>query len=80
MQKSPRARATVGRRLGIAEAKANLSQVVRRAAGGATAGRAFLDRLEALKSRWGGGIDDFAPAELRCAAARPFVGRVRRRR
>lgn len=96
-------------RLGIAEAKANLSEAIRRTATGpvvlhnrgrdvavlvaveafdrpqagmepTSGGRDLLRRIEALKSRHGGGVDDFQPATLRFVAHVPFrrgAGRAR---
>ena len=96
-------------RLGIAEAKANLSEAIRRTATGpvvlhnrgrdvavlvaadafdrgraamepASGGRDLLRRIEALKGRHGGGVDDFQPATLRFVSRVPFrrqAGRAR---
>jgi prevent-host-death family protein len=91
------------RRLGVAEAKSKLSEVLRDAAKGPlvihsrgkdlvvvlaveeyerlTAGQqpsraggsAFLQRVEALKLRHGGGVDDFEPAHLDFVPAAPFA-------
>jgi hypothetical protein len=52
------------RRLGVAEAD---GQNLR--AGGA----AFLQRVDALKQRHGGGISDFEPARLDLVPAEPFA-------
>jgi prevent-host-death family protein len=88
-------------RLGIAEAKANLSEAIRRTATGpvvlhnrgrdvavlvaadafdrgravmepTSGGRDLLRRIEALKGRHGGGVDDFQPATLRFVSRVPF--------
>ena len=91
------------RRLGVAEAKGKLSEVLRDAAQGPlvihsrgkdlavvlaieeyerlTAGQqpsraggsAFLQRVEALKLRHGGGVNDFEPARLDFVPADPFA-------
>src|SRR5436309_5442903 len=91
------------RRLGVAEAKSKLSEVLRDAAQGPlvihsrgrdvavvlaieeyerlTAGQepsraggsAFLQRVEALKLRHGGGVSDFEPARLDFVPADPFA-------
>jgi prevent-host-death family protein len=91
------------RRLGVAEAKSKLSEVLRDAAAGptiihsrghdvavvlaieeytqlvaehspaASGGAAFLARIEALRARHGGGVDDFEPARLDFEPARPFT-------
>jgi prevent-host-death family protein len=91
------------RRLGVAEAKSKLSEVLRDAAQGPlvihsrgrdlavvlaveeyerlTAGQqpsraggsAFLQRVEALKLRHDGGVDDFEPARLDFVPANPFA-------
>ena len=93
------------RRLGVAEAKSKLSEVLRRAAQGPTVihsrgrdlavvlaiedyerltaaqqlpragGAVFLQRVEALKQRHGGGVSDFEPARLDFVPAEPFVRR-----
>jgi hypothetical protein len=39
-------------------------------------GAAFLQRVEALKQRYGGGVDDFEPARLDFVPSEPF-GRKR---
>jgi prevent-host-death family protein len=94
------------RRLGVAEAKSKLSEVLRDAAARPTiihsrghdvavvlaieeytqlvadqhppaaGGAAFLERIEALRARHGGGVDDFEPARLKLELAPPF-GRKR---
>lgn len=91
------------RRLGVAEAKSKLSEVLRDVAQGPlvihsrgrdlavvmtieeyerlTAGQqppraggaAFLERVEALKLRHDGGVDDFEPARLDFVPADPFA-------
>jgi prevent-host-death family protein len=96
------------RRLGVAEAKSKLSEVLREAAQGPTvihsrgrdlvvvlaiedyerltadqplkeaAGAAFLQRVEALKQRHGGGVSDFEPARLDFVPAEPFPRRTGR--
>lgn len=93
------------RRLGVAEAKSKLSEVLRDAAQGPlvihnrgrdlavvlaiedyerltaeqrlprAGGEAFLQRVEALKQRYGGGVSDFEPARLDFVPADPFVRR-----
>jgi prevent-host-death family protein len=89
------------RRLGVAEAKSKLSEVLRDAAAGPTiihnrgkdlavvlaiedyerltagkaessGGAAFLERVEALKKRLGGGVDDFEPGRFSFEPAQPF--------
>lgn len=90
------------RRLGVAEAKSKLSEVLRDAAQGPTVihsrgrdlavvlaiedyerlmadqqpqragGAAFLQRVEVLKQRHGGGVGDFEPARLDFEPADPF--------
>ena len=90
------------RRLGVAEAKSKLSEVLRDAAQGPTiihnrgrdlvvvlsiedferltadhqpqraGGAAFLQRVDALKQRYGGGVSDFEPARLDFVPADPF--------
>jgi prevent-host-death family protein len=92
------------RRLGVAEAKSKLSEVLRDAAQGPTVihsrgrdlvvvlsieayerltadqqspragGAAFLQRVDALKQRYGGGISDFEPARLDFVPADPWAG------
>ena len=37
-------------------------------------GAAFLQRIEALKQRLGGGVDDFEPARFAFEPAEPFGG------
>lgn len=91
------------RRLGVAEAKSKLSEVLRDAAQGPTVihsrgkdlvvvlsiedyerltadqqpprggGAAFLQRVEALKQRYGGGVSDFEPVRLDFVPADPFA-------
>lgn len=91
------------RRLGVAEAKSKLSEVLRDAAQGPmiihsrgrdlvvvlsmedyerlmadqqsprTGGAAFLQRVDALKQRYGGGVSDFEPARLDFVPAHPFT-------
>jgi prevent-host-death family protein len=91
------------RRLGVAEAKSKLSEVLRDAAQGPTVihsrgkdlavvlaiedyerltadrrtskagGAAFLQRVDALKQRHGGGVSDFEPARLDFVPAEPFA-------
>jgi len=91
------------RRLGVAEAKSKLSEVLRDAAQGPTVihsrgrdlvvvlsiedferltadqqppragGAAFLQRVVALKQRYGGGVSDFEPARLDFVPADPFA-------
>ncbi len=90
------------RRLGVAEAKSRLSELLRDVAQGPTVihsrGRDlavvlaieeyerltaqepseagaidFLRRVETLKSRYGGGVDDFEPARLNFVPAQPFA-------
>jgi prevent-host-death family protein len=39
------------------------------------AGAAFLQRVEALKQRHGGGVDDFEPARLDFVPSQPFARR-----
>ena len=93
------------RRLGVAEAKGKLSEVLRNAAQGPliihsrgrdlavvlaieeyerlmagqqpskAGGSAFLERVEALKLRHGGGVNDFEPARLDFVPADPAVPR-----
>lgn len=93
------------RRLGVAEAKSKLSEVLRDAAQGPTVihsrgrdlavvlaiedyerltadqqdpgggGAAFLERVDALKRRHGGGVNDFEPARLDFVPAEPFPRR-----
>jgi prevent-host-death family protein len=91
------------RRLGVAEAKSRLSEVLRESAQGPTVihsrgkdlavvlaiedyerltadrqtpragGAAFLERVEALKQRHGGGVSNFEPARLDFVPAEPFA-------
>jgi len=91
------------RRLGVAEAKGKLSEVLREAAQGPTVihsrgrdlavvlavedyerllaeqqapeagGAAFLQRVEALKQRHGGGVGNFEPPRLEFVPAEPFA-------
>ena len=93
------------RRLGVAEAKSKLSEVLREAARGplvihsrgrdlavvlaieeyerltadqqppGTGGAEFLERVEALKQRHGGGVSDFVPAPFHFVPAEPFARR-----
>jgi prevent-host-death family protein len=93
------------RRVGVAEAKSKLSEVLRDAANGPTiihsrgrdlavllaieqyehlvatqaggpgSGGAFLRRIEAVKGRHGGGVDDFQPAPMAFRSADPFAQR-----
>lgn len=97
------------RRLGVAEAKARLSELLRDATAGPTVihsrgrdvavvlaiedydrlarehdlvrggGALFLDRIDALKARQAGGIDDFEPERLDLALEDPFGPRRRKR-
>lgn len=89
------------RRLGVAEAKSQLSEVLRHAADGPTiihshnrdiavviaiedyerltaeqsvgqGGARFLDRVEGLKQRYDGGVDDFDPAPAVFRPVDPF--------
>lgn len=98
------------RRLGVAEAKSRLSEILRNAAGGPTiihsrgrdvavvlaveeydrltagrdgdptAGAKFLDRVEALKQQYGGGVDEFAPTPIKIQPVDPFARRIGARR
>lgn len=98
------------RRLGVAEAKSRLSEVLRDVAQGPmvihsrgrdlavvlaiedyerlmvdqqpqrSGGATFLQRVEALKQRHGGGVGDFEPARLDFAPADPFERKRTRRR
>ncbi len=92
------------RRLGVAEAKSKLSEMLRETAQGPTiihnrgrdlavllavedyerllagqatlkrsGGAAFLERVEALKERHGGGVLDFEPGRLDFEPAKPFA-------
>lgn len=95
------------RRVGVAHAKAHLSEVLRDLEGGPTVihsrgrdvavvlpldeyerlasaertrragGAGFLDRIEALKQRRGGGVEGFEPVRLQFVPTDPFT--VRRR-
>jgi prevent-host-death family protein len=97
------------RRIGVAEAKSRLSELLRQAAGGPTiihsrgrdlavvlaveeydrltaehraargGGAAFLARVDALKERYGGGVEAFAPERLQLKPMNPFA-RTRRKR
>lgn len=97
------------RRLGVAEAKSKLSEVLREVAHGPTVihsrgrdlavvlaiedyerlvadqtpsiagGASFLQRVEELKRRHGGGVDDFEPARLDFVRAEPFGRKTTRR-
>ena len=42
---------------------------------GRAGGAAFLKRVEALKQRYGGGVDDFEPARLDFVPSEPFARR-----
>ena len=105
MKKGTQALSLRTRRLGVAEAKSKLSEVLREVAQGPTVihsrgralavvlaiedyerltadqqlpsagGDAFLQRVEALKQRHGGGVSDFEPARLDFVPAEPFVRR-----
>jgi prevent-host-death family protein len=98
------------RRVGVAEAKAMFSEVLREAARGPTVihsrgrdlavllaidayeqlaadrsrgagtGAAFLGRIDAIKRRHGGGIDEFSPAAMGFRAIDPFARRSVRNR
>lgn len=93
------------RRVGVAEAKSKLSEVLRDAANGPTiihsrgrdlavllaieqyehlvadqaggpgSGGAFLRRIEAVKERNGGGVEDFQPAPMVFRPTDPFAQR-----
>ena len=97
------------RRLGVADAKMRLSELVRQAADGPTiihnrgrdlavilgvdeydrliaergaiqgGGAQFLDRVDALKRRHGGGAEGFEPARLDFTAGNPFERKARAR-
>lgn len=41
-----------------------------------TAGAAFLQRVETLKQRHGGGVEDFEPARLHFVPSQPFARRT----
>jgi prevent-host-death family protein len=96
------------RRLGVAEAKSKLSDLLRHAPEGPTiihsrgkdlavvlgiedyerlmsgqrpgetGGAALLRRIEELKQRHGGGVDDFEPARLDLVPVQPFARRKKR--
>ena len=109
MKKTTRALALRSRRVGVAEAKAHLSEVLRALedgpivihargrdvgalvgidtyerltandqTGGVAGGRAFLEAVEVLKKRHGGGVDEFEPAPAVITPQDPF--QVRRRK
>lgn len=93
------------RRVGVAEAKSRLSEVLRDAAqgptiihsrgrdlavllaieayeqlvaahpGGPGTGGAFLSRIDAVKRRHGGGVEEFKPAPMSFRAVDPFTRR-----
>ena len=97
------------RRLGVAEAKSRLSELLRQCATGPTiihsrgrdlavviavedydrmtaehdsvrrGGALFLDRIEALKQRYDGGVESFAPGRLAFGPVDPFTDRPRKR-
>jgi len=97
------------RRLGVAEAKSRLSELLRHVTTGPmiihnrgrdlavvlaveeydrltaehnvarTAGAAFIDRIDALKQRYDGGVEDFAPARLVFEPVDPFARKPRKR-
>lgn len=101
MKKDAETRRT--RRLGVAEAKSRLSEVLRDVAQGPTVihsrgrdlavvlamedyerltagqqpqkigGAEFLQRIETLKQRYGGGVSDFEPARLDFVPVDPFA-------
>lgn len=104
---SSRSRAPRVRRVGVATAKARLTEVLRDLAEAPvvihsrgrdvgvlvdvgtfermsgveaprTGGAAFLDAVEALKSRLGGGVDDFRPPPFRFRPKESFSGARRR--
>ena len=98
------------RRIGVAEAKSRLSELLRDAAAGPTiihsrgrdlavvlaveeydrlatehtalrgGGGGFLERVDRLKQRHGGGTEDFRPPRLRLNPLDPFARRSRARR
>ena|ERR1044071_4051829 len=100
------------RRVGVADAKAMFSEVLREAARGPTiihsrgrdlavllaidayeqlaaaadrsrgagSGAAFLGRIDAVKRRHGGGVDEFSPAAMSFRATDPFARRSARNR
>ena len=93
------------RRVGVAEAKSRLSEILRETAQGPTiihsrgrdlavllavgqyeqlvaehpgrpgTGGAFLGRIEAVKGRHGGGVEEFKPAPMSFQAVGPFARR-----
>lgn len=103
MRKGMQAQSQGTRRLGVAEAKSKLSEVLRDATQGPTiihsrgrdlavvlavedyerlkanqqpptaGGAAFLQRVESLKQKHGGGVNDFEPARLDFVATDPFA-------
>lgn len=105
MKQTPASPVASPRRVGVAEAKSKLSEVLRDTVngptiihsrgrdlavlltiddyeslvaerpGGAGAGGAFLNRLEAVKRRHGGGVDSFEPARMAFNAVDPFARR-----
>ncbi len=107
VMKRPTPRLARARRLGVAQAKAKLSEAVRRVAEGPivihnrgrdvavlvgmdqfersdrpdddNGGQTFLSQLERLKARYGGGVEDFAPATLQLTASAPFARGGKRR-
>jgi len=110
MRKSIQMESQRARRLGVAEAKSRLSEVLRESVQGPTiihsrgrdvvvvlsveeyerltadqqprraGGLELLNRIEALKQRYGGGVDDFEPARLDFVPAEPFAGKKTGRR
>ena len=98
------------RRIGVADAKSRLSELLRHAAAGPTiihsrgrdlavvlavedydrlaaertaargGGAGFLERVERLKERHGGGTEDFRPARLEITPSDPFARPSRSRR
>ena len=98
------------RRIGVAEAKSRLSELLRGATAGPTiihsrgrdlavvlaveeydrlrtehgasrgGGGGFLERVDRLKQRHGGGTEDFRPPRLRLTPLDPFARRSRARR
>ena len=99
----------LSRRLGVAEAKSRLSELLRQCPAGPTiihsrgrdlavviavedydrltgehravraGGAAFLDRVDVLKQRHGGGVESFSPARLAFGPVDPFTRRRRKR-
>ena len=97
------------RRLGVAEAKSRLSELLRQCAAGPTiihsrgrdlavviavedydrlnaghngvhrGGALFLERIDALKQRYGGGVESFAPGRLAFRPVDPFTRKPRKR-